>query len=325
MPIHSVVRTATLALLAGLITGPGIALAAQAPKADLVNRKQLRICADPSDMPFSNQKSEGFENKIGEIIADELGLPIENTWYPKSMGFVRRTLFAKRCDVVIGWGQGDELVLNTNHFYRSIYVLVVSEDGELSDVDTLASPKLKGKRIGVVAGTPPADHMAKHQLMGTARPYRLTVDRRVDAPGQVMINDIAKGEIDAGVLWGPIAAYWAKQSEKPVKIIPLVKEEGAPKLSYRITFGVRQGDDQWKRELNQVIAKRQGDIDKVLLEYGIPLLVDNDTSMEMITAPRPNGGLPKDEADAGGDAAAEPSGVPQRASVPVPGSAAGAQ
>lgn len=311
-------RAAWLGAAGLLVASTMAAHAAQAPKADLVNRQQLRVCADPADLPFSNQKSEGFENKIGEIIADELKLPVANTWYPKSMGFVRRTLFAKRCDLVIGWGQGDELVLNTNHIYRSIYALVVPANSDLASVETLTDPKLKDKSIGIVAGTPPADHMAKNHLMGKARPYSLTVDRRVDAPGQRMIADINSGEIDAGILWGPIAAYWAKQADKPVKVIPLVKEQGSPKLSYRITLGVRQGDDQWKRTLNEVIAKRQGDIDKVLLDYGVPLLVDNDTLMDMITTPRPNGGKPPAES------AETTASQPRRAAVPIPGSAAGA-
>jgi quinoprotein dehydrogenase-associated probable ABC transporter substrate-binding protein len=311
--------TAFVTAIASSVALATFASAAQAPKADLVNRKQLRICADPSDLPFSNEKGEGFENKIGEIIADELQLPVENTWYPKSMGFVRRTLFAKRCDVVIGWGQGDELVLNTNHIYRSVYALVVKEDSDLKDVEQLSDERLKDKRVGVIAGTPPGDHLARHGLMGKARPYSLTVDRRVDAPGAMMIEDLMSGEIDAGVLWGPLAAYWGGQDNKPVKIIPLLKEEGSPRLHYRITLGVRQGDDNWKRELNQIIAKRQGDIDKVLLDYGVPLLVDSDLSMEMITTPRPNGGVAVED-----DAADAAAAVPRKASVPVPGSAAGA-
>lgn len=292
--------------------------AADAPKADLVNRQELRVCSDPADLPFSNEKGEGFENKIAEIVADELKLPLVYTWYPKSMGFIRRTLFAKKCDLVIGWGQGDELVLNTNHFFRSVSALIYKPGSDLEGVDSLSDPRLKGKRIGIIGGAPPSDYVNKYGLMGKAKPYPLIVDRRYEAPGAEMVKDIRSGEIDLGVDWGPIAAYWAKQGGEPLKVVPLLKEQGRVKLHYRITMGVRQGDDNWKRRINEIIAKRQGDIDKVLLDYGVPLLVDNDTSMEMITKPRPNGGVaPPEEA--------KPAGAASRASVPLPESALGAR
>ena len=116
------------------------------PRADLVNRKELRVCADPADLPFSNQKGEGFENKIAEIIGDELKLPVVYTWFPKTMGFVRMTLAAKKCDLVIGWGQGDDIVLNTNAIYRSTSALVYKKGTGLDGVDTLADPRLEGQK-----------------------------------------------------------------------------------------------------------------------------------------------------------------------------------
>lgn len=285
-------------------------------RADLVNRKELRVCADPADMPFSNDKKEGFENKIADIIGDELGLKVIYTWYPKATGFVRRTLSAKRCDLVIGWGQGDELVLNTNHIYRSVSALVYKPGTGVDGVDSLSDPRLKDKRIGLVAGTPPGDYVARFGLMGKAKPYRLVVDRRFENPAEEMMNDIRSGEIDAGLEWGPIAAYWAKQGDEKLTVVPLLKESGNPKLAYRITMGVRQGDDAWKRTLNEVIRKRQGDIDKVLLDFGVPLLVDDDTSMEQITEPRPNGAgfSAQSKAETGGPAPAADRGAAQGAS-----------
>lgn len=262
------------------------ALAADAPKADLVNRQQLRVCSDPSDLPFSNEKGEGFENKIADIIAGELKLPLVYSWYPKSMGFIRLTLAAKKCDLVIGWGQGDEMVLNTNHIFRSVSALVYKPGSGLDGVDSLSDPRLKDKRVGIVAGTPPGDYVAKYGLMTKAKPYRLVVDRRFESPAEEMMKDIRSGEIDVGIEWGPIAAYWASRGGEKLTVVPLLKEKGGPKLAYRITMGVRQGDDAWKRRLNEVIAKRQGDIDKILLDYGVPLLVDDDTQMDAITAPR---------------------------------------
>ena len=116
-------------------------------------------------MPFSNDKGEGFENKIAEIVAAELKIPVEYTWFPQATGFIRQTLFAKRCDVVMGYAQGDELVLNTNHYYRSTYALVYRAGTGLDGVDSLADPRLKDKRIGVVAGTPPGSIMARLGLI----------------------------------------------------------------------------------------------------------------------------------------------------------------
>lgn len=262
------------------------AVAADAPTADLVNRKQLRVCADPADLPFSNDKREGFENKIADLIGQELNLPVTYTWYPKAMGFVRMTLAAKKCDLVIGWGQGDELVLNTNAIYRSTSALIYKAGTGLDGVDTLADPRLKGKKMGVVQGSPGGNYVARYGLMGNIKSYPMMVDRRFENPAEEMMKDIRSGEVDAGVQWGPIASYWAARDGEKLVVVPLLKETGAGRITFRITLGVRQGDDAWKRRLNEVIRKRQGDIDKILLDYGVPLLVDDDTSTEMIKEPR---------------------------------------
>ena len=234
-------------------------------------------------MPFSNDKNEGFENKIAEIVAAELKIPVEYTWFPQATGFIRQTLFAKRCDVVIGYAQGDELVLNTNHYYRSTYALLYRAGTGLDGVVSLADPRLKDRRIGVIAGTPPGSIMAQLGLIQRAKPYPLMVDRRHDSPGERMINDIRSGDIDAGVLWGPIAGYFAAKGGDKLLVVPLLKETGTPRMAYRITFGVRNLEDDWKRQLNAVIAKRQGDIDALLLQFGVPLL---DEQSNLITQPR---------------------------------------
>jgi quinoprotein dehydrogenase-associated probable ABC transporter substrate-binding protein len=280
-----VTRKNTAALFAVLLsTGLVTAVyAAEGQRIDLVNRTALRVCADPANMPFSNDKGEGFENKIAEIVASELKVPVEYTWFPQATGFIRQTLFAKRCDVVIGYAQGDELVLNTNHYYRSTYALVYRSNPGLDGVISLADPRLKGKRIGVVAGTPPGSHMARLDLIQNAKPYPLMVDRRYDSPGERMIDDIRSRDIDAGVLWGPMAGYFAGKGGDKLQVVPLLMETGTPRMAYRITFGVRNLDDDWKRQLNAVIARRQGDIDAVLLQFGVPLL---DEQSKLITQPR---------------------------------------
>jgi quinoprotein dehydrogenase-associated probable ABC transporter substrate-binding protein len=270
----------TVLLGAAVLTS---ARAAEGHRVDLVNRTALRVCADPANMPFSNDKGEGFENKIAEIVAAELKVPVEYTWFPQATGFIRQTLFAKRCDVVMGYAQGDELVLNTNPYYRSTYALVYRKGTGLDGVDSLSDPRLKDKRIGVVAGTPPGSIMAQLGLIQRAKPYPLMVDRRHDSPGERMIGDVQSGDIDAGVLWGPIAGYFAPKGGDKLMVVPLLKEPGSVRMGYRITFGVHNLEDDWKRQLNVLIAKRQGDFDAVLLQFGVPLL---DEQSNIIAQPR---------------------------------------
>jgi quinoprotein dehydrogenase-associated probable ABC transporter substrate-binding protein len=264
--------------------GAGLAAqAAERQRVDLVSRTALRVCADASNMPFSNDKGEGFENKIAELVAADLKVPVEYTWFPQATGFIRNTLFAKRCDVVMGFAQGDDLVLNTNAYYRSTYALVFRHGAGLDGVDHLADPRLADKRIGIIAGTPPSSLMVRLGLMQRARPYPLLVDRRYDSPGERMLADIRSGEIEAGILWGPIAGYFAARGGEKLAVVPLLKEMAEPRMAYRITFGVRNLEDDWKHQLNDIIAKRQGEIDAVLLQFGVPLL---DEQANLITLPR---------------------------------------
>lgn len=257
------------AALSCTIGAPG---PAAAQTSDLVVRSELRVCADPANMPFSNEKGEGFENKLADLIGGVLKIPVTYTWFPQATGFVRNTLGAKKCDLVMGYAQGDELVLNTNHYYSSGYVLVSRADSELAGVETLEDPRLKDKSIGIVAGTPPATNLAIYSLLGKVRPFQLMVDRRFFSPAEDMIAQIASGEIDTGILWGPIAGYYAKQSKVPLKVTPLAKERQGPRMIYRITMGVRQSDANWKRELNRIISEHQGEINAILESYGVPIV-----------------------------------------------------
>jgi quinoprotein dehydrogenase-associated probable ABC transporter substrate-binding protein len=280
-----VIARLTAVLLSGAISASiaGFVVEAQAQRVDLVDRTALRVCSDPANLPFSNDKGEGFENRIAEMVAADLKLPVEYTWFPQAIGFIRQTLFAKRCDVVMGYAQGDDLVLNTNHYYRSTYALVLRKGAGLDGVDNLEDPRLRGKRIGVIAGTPPTTAMALLGLIEHAKPYPRMVDRRYESPAERMIEDIQSSDIDAGVLWGPIAGYFAPKANGDLKVVPLLKDAAGQRMAYRITFGVRPLEDEWKRQLNGLIAKRQGDIDAVLLQFGVPLL---DEQSNLITAPR---------------------------------------
>ncbi|SFK00805.1 substrate-binding domain-containing protein [Celeribacter neptunius] len=255
------------------------AVPARAQTADLVSHSALRVCADPANDPMSLQDGSGYENKLADLIAAKLELPVQYSWFPMATGFIRKTLKTGQCDVVMGYAQGHELVLNTNHYMTSAYALVVKSDGPLANVAQLSDPRLQGLHLGVIAGSPPATHMAKYGLIGAARPYRLFVDRRHESPALDMLADLETGEIDAAVLWGPIAGPLVKRDHPGLKLIPLIKEEAAPKLFYRITMGVRQGEKVWQRKLNSLIRRNQVEINAILTEAGVPLLTDMGDAM----------------------------------------------
>lgn len=264
--------------LAGLAFGMTLGPAA-AQTSDLVNRATLRICADPADMPLSNEKGDGYENKIAELLSKDLGVPVAYTWFPDATGFYRMTLGIKRCDVKLGVAQGADPFLNTNAFMRSTSIIMVKKGGPLEGVDSLSDERLKDKRVGVVAGTPPASYLLRNGLMGKSKPYGLTVDRRYESPAEDMIKDIQSGAIDAGVFWGPIAGYFAAKAGD-ISMQPLLKEQGGPPMIYRFTFGVRPGEDNWKHRLNDFIAKHQAEINKILASYHVPLVDEQGKPIE---------------------------------------------
>jgi polar amino acid transport system substrate-binding protein len=256
---------------AGLVA---LSAPATAQVADLVDHSAFRVCADPGNKPLSAEDGSGFENKIAELLAGKLGVPLQYTWFPQVTGFTRHTLLAGKCDVVMGYAQGDEMVLNTNHYYTSTHVIVVKADGDLAGVDTLGDPRLKGKRIGVVAGSPPATHVARLGMMKDAEPYNLMTDRRVEDPAGDMLRDLEAGKIDAALLWGPIGGPLVKEGYPDLTATPLLKETTPPRLVFRITMGVRAGEDEWKRQLNSLIRRNQGEIDAILRDAGVPILDD---------------------------------------------------
>jgi quinoprotein dehydrogenase-associated probable ABC transporter substrate-binding protein len=251
---------------------------------ELVDPKVLRVCADPRNLPFSNDKGEGFENKLGELFAEKLQKKLDYAYYPQAAGFVRMTLAAHRCDVITGYPQGDDLVQGTNPYYRTAYALVAKQGSGLDEVAALADARLKGKHIGIVAGTPPATNMTANGLMAEAKSYPLMVDTRIDSSAETMINDLTSGKIDAAILWGPIAGFYAKKANPPLHVTPLVKETTGPRLVYRIGMGVRPADQNWKRQLNRLIQENQPAINKVLLDFGVPLLDENDRPIGPETA-----------------------------------------
>lgn len=263
-------------LVAVLLLVPGSLIA---QTSDLVSNNALRVCADPANYPMSNDAGDGYENKLAELIAGQLELPVQYTWYPQATGFIRNTLKAKRCDIVMGYAQGHELVLNTNHYFTSAYALIVPATGELASVETLGDPALKGRRVGIIAGTPPAAHMARNGLIAKAKVYNLVVDRRHESPVVDMLNDLAAGDIEAAILWGPLGGPLVKSDHPGMKVIPLVHETLPPRLFFRITMGVRQGEKVWQRRLNSLIRRNQDEINNILWTAGVPLLSDLGTEV----------------------------------------------
>lgn len=282
MSIRSIITSGIAGALAlavpFLVSGPASAQDREfGGEIELVDPEVFRVCADPNNMPFSNETEAGFEQKVAELLAGKLGRSsVSYTYFPQATGFVRMTLGSQLCDVIMSYPQGDELVQNTNAYYRTAYALVVPADGELANVETLSDPALQGKRVGVVAGTPPATYLARAGLIGKAKPYQLMVDTRITNSAKAMIDDLDKGNIDAATLWGPMAGWYAKQSEKDYKVIPLIHEGVGPATTFRITMGVRPADQQWKRTLNVAIRDNQDAINDILLSYGVPLLTEDD-------------------------------------------------
>ncbi|MCB8838256.1 substrate-binding domain-containing protein [Aurantimonas sp. VKM B-3413] len=255
---------------------------------ELVDPDVLRVCADPNNMPYSNQAEGGFEQAVARFIADKLGRKsVSYTYFPQATGFVRMTLGSNLCDIIMSYPQGDELVQNTNAYYRTAYALVYPKGGDLAGVTTIEDPKLKGKRIGIVAGTPPATYLARAGLIKDAKPYQLMVDTRRENSAKSMIEDLDKGTIDAAVLWGPLAGYYAKESDKDYAVVPLTHEGKGPATAFRITMGVRPADQEWKRTLNRVIQDNQDAINEILLSYGVPLLDEQDNPISSKTGKTP--------------------------------------
>lgn len=249
------------------------ALAAPAQVGDLRSGSQFRVCADPANAPMSMKDGSGFENRLADQFGEWLGLPVTYDWFPSGMGFITRTLRAGTCDVVMGYAQGDELVQNTNHYYTSVFGIVSRRDSALKDVDHLADPALKGHPIGVIAGSPPATIMARAGLAADMRGADLFVDRRVMDPVGGLIDGVRDGSLDAAVLWGPLAGPRIKD-DPDLQFVPLLKESSGPRMYYRITMGVRPGEQEWKRQLNSLIRRHQDQINATLHEAGVPLVDD---------------------------------------------------
>ena len=209
----AIAAVAVLAILAGRDTARAQIKEGGDLSIELVDPKVLRVCADPHNLPFSNDKGEGFENKLAELFAEKLNKKLDYMYFPQATGFVRMTLGAHRCDVIMGFPQGDDLVQGTNPYYRTAYALVAKPGSGLEDVATLEDERLKGKHIGIVAGTPPGTNMAVNGLMANAKPYQLMVDTRINSSAEAMIGDLIVGQDRRRDPVGPDGRLLCKEGE----------------------------------------------------------------------------------------------------------------
>jgi len=254
---------------------------AWAQRAELISQTELRVCADPHNLPFSSEARDGFENRIADLVGADLKLPVSYVWFPQVIGFVRNTLRARECDLVMGAVSGDGIMDNTNPYYHTGYMIVTRKADGIS-ATSIGDPVLADKRIGLVAATPPTDLALRHNLMPHVRAYSLAVDTRVGNPARAMLQDLADKVIDVALVWGPVAGYAIKHDGLPLSAAFIVPEPDAPRLDYRIAMGVRANEPEWRRRINQAIARHQTEITKILTDYGVPLLDEQNQAVSSI-------------------------------------------
>jgi mxaJ protein len=242
----------------------------------------LRVAADPNNLPFSNERGEGFENRIVALIAHELGATVEYTWHAQRRGFVRETMKDGPCDLVAGVPVGFERTLTTVPYYRSGYVLVALKNRRLK-VRSLDDPRLREWRVGVQMigddfnNSPPAHALTRRGLVENIRGFTVYGDYRERAPPARIVDAVAKGEIDVAAVWGPLAGYEAKQREgtaQALEIVPLRERDavtGLP-MAFDIALGVRRNAVSLRNDINAVLARKRVEIDAILADYGVPRL-----------------------------------------------------
>ena len=246
--------------------------------AELTSQTELRVCADPHDLPFSNEQGEGFENKIAQLIGQDWKLPVTYTWFPDSQGFVRATLEKYRCDVVIGTVSGMGDIATTDPYYHTGYMLVTRAADHIAARE-VGDPGIAAKRFGLIGATPPTDLLVAHNLMDQTRLYPLVVDTRIDQPAHTMLQDLAASRIDVALLWGPFAGYYIQQEHLPLNYV-FLKAPAGLRLDYHIAMGVRSSDTAFRRKLNGTISRNMPQITKILREYGIPLLDEQGNALQ---------------------------------------------
>jgi mxaJ protein len=245
--------------------------------------RELRVCADPNNLPFSNRKGEGLENHLAQLIGSELHATVSYTWWPQRRGFIRNTLAADSCDVVMGIPTGSERVLTTRPYYRSSYVFVSRKDRHLG-ITSFDDPALKKLKIGVQLvgddynNTPPVHALSRRGIVGNLEGFSVYGDYSQANPPARIIDAVVSGAVDIAVAWGPLAGYFARRSGAQLDIVPVSPAYDPPGLrfAFDISLGVRPGDQKLKQQLENVLERRRSGIDSLLAEFGFPLAQSPD-------------------------------------------------
>jgi len=240
--------------------------------------RELRVCADPNNLPFSDERGEGFENKIAELIANELGARLSYSWWAQRRGFLRNTLNAGECDLVTSTTNGIEMLSTTRPIYRSGFVFVTREDGP--KISSLDDPILHKLKIGIQlvgldgSNPPPAEALAKRGIVDNVTGYMIYGDYREDAPASNIMKAVANGDIDVAVVWGPLAGYFASRESVPLRLSFVTPQIDGPRLpmAFDANMGVRRGDRALLEDVNSALAKLKPQIDAILADYGVPRL-----------------------------------------------------
>jgi mxaJ protein len=237
--------------------------------------KEFRVCADPENMPYSNQKGEGFENKIAEVLAKDLGKELTYEFWLDRQGFLRNTINAQRCDVIMGMSTDVDNLRTSKPYYRSGYVYVYRKSSNYNIKDW-NSPDLRKGIIGIVGESPPTIALRDNDLMANAHPYRL--QRDLNFPPSLMIDDLVAGKNDIAIIWGPIGGYFAKQSKEPLVVVPIPEfksernafDSQKGKSEFNISVAVRKKDKDRMEMIQGALDRNQSKIMKILDDYGIP-------------------------------------------------------
>jgi mxaJ protein len=245
--------------------------------------KPLRVCGDPDNLPYSNDRLQGFENKIASIIAGDLGMDPSYTWWPHQRGLVRNTLDAGICDVIFGVPHDLETILPTKSYYSSSYVIAHVTGKNV--VTSLDAPELKNLRIGVHANTPVEESLARRGLLDKLTAYSLFFDPTGDRDRPTkLVDDLVAGKVDVALVWGPLAGYYAKKLNAPIEMTPLPDETGVP-LTFTMGMGVKKGNRELKNLLETAMDHRQAEIRSVLEEFGVPLVAPKQAAAGAIQVP----------------------------------------
>jgi len=242
----------------------------------------LRVCADPNNLPFSNRRREGFENRIAELLGRELHRPVAYTWAPEWRGFVRKTLGAGRCDVVLGIPAASDRVLPTRPYYTSTYVFLSRRDRGL-DIRSLDDPRLRRLRIGIhfigddYMNPPPAHALARRHIVDNVVGYSIYGNYARPNPPSDLVRAVARGEVDLAIIWGPFAGYFAPRMAVPMRLEPVspAVDPSGLRFTFAIAAGVRRADTALRAEIDGALARRHADIAGVLSHYGVPLVPAN--------------------------------------------------